>query len=120
MPMPGRGIEELPADVVDLSPHFADFADTALAVARLDLVISVDTAVAHLAAALGKPVWLLLPIWPDWRWILGRDDSPWYPGMRLFRQRSLNDWSVVLDALRMCLSSVVHHPLVGGITGPQL
>ena len=70
-------------------------AETAAAIARLDLVISVDTAVAHLAGALARPVWLLLPHLSEWRWLLGRDDSPWYPTMRLFRQQSPVDWSAV-------------------------
>jgi hypothetical protein len=64
--------------IVDLSPHFGDLADTAAAIAKLDLVISVDTAVAHLAGALGKPVWILLAFSPDWRWLLEREDSPWF------------------------------------------
>jgi hypothetical protein len=72
--------------LIDLSDRITDFADTAALIEQLDLVISVDTAVAHLAGALAKPVWLLLPYAPDWRWLLDRDDSPWYPTMRLFRQ----------------------------------
>ncbi len=63
----------------DLAPALGDFADTAAVVENLDLVVSVDTAVAHLAGALGKPVWLLLPYVPEWRWLLDREDSPWYP-----------------------------------------
>ena len=82
--------------VTDLSERFHDFADTAGAIEALDLVISVDTAVAHLAGALGKPVWLLLPFVPDWRWLLDRDDSPWYPTMRLFRQARRGDWNEVV------------------------
>jgi len=70
----------------DNTATLADMADTAALIANLDLVISVDTAVAHLAGAMGKPVWLLLPFAPDWRWFLARPDSPWYPTMRLFRQ----------------------------------
>ncbi len=70
-----------------------DFADTAALAAEMDLIVAVDTAVAHLAGALGREVWVLLPHSPDWRWLLGRDDSPWYPTMRLFRQRRPNDWS---------------------------
>jgi len=74
----------------------ADFAETAAIIEQLDLVIAVDTSVAHLAGGLGKPVWLLLPFSPDWRWLLGRDDSPWYPGMRLFRQPAIGDWTSVV------------------------
>jgi len=76
-----------------------DFADTAALIAQMDLVICVDTSIAHLAGAMGKPVWLLLPFAPDWRWMLGRDDSPWYPTMRLFRQTRSGDWDDVLDAV---------------------
>ena len=71
---------------------------------NLDLVISVDTSVAHLAGTMGKPVWLLLPHVPDWRWLLDREDSPWYPTMRLFRQQKPGDWDVPLDRLRSALS----------------
>lgn len=81
--------------ITDLSPWLADFAETAAAVAHLDLVISVDTSVAHLAGALGQPTWLMLPHAPDWRWQLEREDSPWYPTMRLFRQRKTGDWCCV-------------------------
>src|SRR5207248_7794855 len=77
--------------LVDLGPHLDEFADTAAAVSCLDLVISVDTAVAHVAGALAKPVWVLLPFAPDWRWLLARDDSPWYPTMRLYRQSAPGD-----------------------------
>ena len=83
--------------VTDLAPDLGDFADTAAAIANMDLVISVDTAVAHLAGALGTMVWTLLPFNPDWRWMLGRDDSPWYPSMRLFRQEKRKDWEGVIE-----------------------
>jgi tetratricopeptide (TPR) repeat protein len=83
----------------DLTPELADFADTAALIGALDLVIAVDTSVAHLAAALGKPVWLMLPFAPDFRWLLEREDSPWYPGMRLFRQQRLGDWDGVIARL---------------------
>lgn len=82
--------------IIDLAPELEDFAATAAAIAGLDLIISVDTAVAHLAGALGKQCWLLLPFAPDWRWLLNRNDSPWYPSLRLFRQDHPGDWSGVL------------------------
>ncbi len=87
-------------EVVPLGREFRDFADTAAAVSLLDLVISVDTAVAHLAGALAKPVWILLPYSADWRWLLDRDDSPWYPTARLFRQAAIGDWDGVLERVR--------------------
>ena len=78
----------------------ADFADTATLAAAMDVVVSVDTSAAHLAAALGRPTWILLPFAPDWRWLLVRDDSPWYPSVRLFRQPEPGDWDSVLDRVR--------------------
>jgi tetratricopeptide (TPR) repeat protein len=96
-------------NVIDTGPELTDFADTAALIANLDLIISVDTAVAHLAGAMGKPVWLLLPFAPDWRWMLYRDDTPWYPTMRIFRQSRPGDWDGVLvdiaRALKTLLSS---------------
>jgi tetratricopeptide (TPR) repeat protein len=80
-----------------------DFAETAALVAQLDLVICVDTSVAHLAGAMGKQVWLLLPFAPDWRWMLERQDSPWYPSMRLFRQQRAGDWDEVLERVNTAL-----------------
>ena len=79
--------------LIDWTAELTDLADTAGLIANLDLVISVDSAVAHLAGAMGVPVWLLLPKAPDWRWLLDREDSPWYPTMRLFRQETLGDWT---------------------------
>lgn len=90
------GLAELGTDVIDLAPLLSDFAETAAAVAALDLVISVDTSVAHLAGALGRPVWVLLPYALDWRWLRDRADSPWYPTMRLFRQEKPMAWDGVL------------------------
>jgi tetratricopeptide (TPR) repeat protein len=89
--------------VSDLSPELTNFSETAAAIANLDLVIAVDTAVAHLAGALGRPVWVLLPFNPDWRWLVGRDDSPWYPTARLFRQTAPGDWGGAITALRAAL-----------------
>jgi tetratricopeptide (TPR) repeat protein len=83
--------------LVDYTGDINDFSDTASFMENLDLVISVDTAVAHLAGAMGKPVWTLLPFSPEWRWLLDREDSPWYPTMRLFRQSSRGDWKSVID-----------------------
>ncbi|MGF7176494.1 glycosyltransferase family 9 protein [Azospirillum doebereinerae] len=90
---------EAPFDrlVVDPMGEVRDFADTASIVDRLDLVISVDTSVAHLAGALGKPVWLLSRFDGCWRWLAGREDSPWYPGLRVFRQLRLEDWAPALE-----------------------
>ena len=80
-----------------------DFADTAGLIEALDLVITVDTSVAHLAGAMGKPVWIMITANPDWRWGLHRTDSPWYASARLFRQARLDDWDSVLDAVRLAL-----------------
>jgi tetratricopeptide (TPR) repeat protein len=87
-------------EIVDLTAHLTDFTETAALVSCLDLVITVDTSVAHLAGALGCPTWILLPYTPDWRWLLDRDDSPWYPTVRLFRQTATRDYSDVLDRVR--------------------
>jgi Flp pilus assembly protein TadD len=83
--------------LIDFMDEVQDFSDTAALIENLDLVISVDTSVAHLAGAMGKPVWTLLQYSPDWRWMLDREDSPWYPTMRLFRQPSLGDWESVIE-----------------------
>jgi ADP-heptose:LPS heptosyltransferase len=92
------------AGVTNLGQEFQDCTDAAAAILSLDLVISVDTMVAHLAGALGKPVWTLLSTEADYRWLLGREDSPWYPTMRLFRQARPGDWREVMarvaEALR--------------------
>jgi hypothetical protein len=89
--------------LVDWTAELADFADTAALIANLDLVITTDTSVPHLAGALGKPVWTLLCFVPEWRWLLGWDDSPWYPTMRLFRQRSFGDWGDVVSRVTQAL-----------------
>jgi len=89
------------AGVLHTGDALADFSDTAALCVLVDLVISVDTSVAHLAGALGSPVWVLLTWVPDWRWLLDRDDSPWYPSMRLFRQKARGDWNGVLERLEL-------------------
>jgi tetratricopeptide (TPR) repeat protein len=88
------------AKITNLAPFTGDMADTAAQIAYLDLVISIDTSVAHLAGALGKPVWVLLCHTPDWRWLLDREDSPWYPTARLFRQPKPGDWPSVIEKAR--------------------
>jgi ADP-heptose:LPS heptosyltransferase len=80
-----------------LGEELEDFADTAAVVSLLDLVISVDTAVAHLAGALGRPVWILVPFSSDWRWMRDREDSPWYPTARLFRQGWPDSWTELVE-----------------------
>lgn len=92
-----------PANFVDLGPDIHDFADTAAILAQLDLVISVDTSVAHLAGALGRPVWIILPWVPDWRWMMVRNDSPWYPTARLFRPSHPTDSEGVFRQLETAL-----------------
>jgi hypothetical protein len=96
--------------VVQLGQELNDFSDTAAIVAMLDLIITVDTSVAHLAGAMGKPVALLLPFSPDYRWLLDRTDSPWYPTMRLFRQTALGDWDGLVERLRRELVDVARRP----------
>ena len=83
-----------------LGTGLKDFGDTAVALSQLDLLVSVDTALVQLAGALGRPVWTLLPFAPEWRWVLNRDSSPWYPTMRLFRQTRPGDWDDVAAELR--------------------
>ena len=87
--------------------HLTDFVETAALVTCLDLVISEDTSIAHLAAALGKPTWILLPYTPDFRWLLDRDDSPWYPSVRLFRQSEGRNYAEVLNRVRRELGAAI-------------
>jgi tetratricopeptide (TPR) repeat protein len=92
-------------NLIDLAPHLTDFADTAAALAALDLLITVDTAIAHLAGAMLRPVWMLNRVDTDWRWQLDRTDCPWYPSLRLFRQSTPGDWLPVIEALRTALAA---------------
>jgi hypothetical protein len=100
------------SDIVDLTAHLADFAETAALISCLDLLITVDTSVAHLSGALGRPTWILLPYAPDYRWLLDREDSPWYPTARLFRQDASRDYTRVVDRVRCELQSRIdaHRP----------
>jgi len=104
-----RQLETLPQGltIIDHMNYVQDFADTAAFIANLDLVIGVDTSVVHLAGAMGKPVWVLSRFDGCWRWLLNREDSPWYPTMRLFRQPSMGDWLSVIENVRAALTSRV-------------
>jgi tetratricopeptide (TPR) repeat protein len=99
----GKRSGECPDWVTDLSPKLANLTDTASALQSLDLLISVDTSVVHLAGAVGCPTWMLTPFSPDWRWMLERDDSPWYPDLTLFRQQTKGDWLPVIARIRKAL-----------------
>ncbi|MCW2249563.1 Flp pilus assembly protein TadD [Azospirillum fermentarium] len=94
-------------DLIHVGQRLSTFADTAAILENLDMVISVDTSVVHLAGAMAKPVWALLPLVPDWRWMLGRHDSPWYPTLRLYRQPRLGDWGAVIAEVRAHLRAIV-------------
>jgi uncharacterized protein (TIGR03032 family) len=100
-----QDLAALPADipVQDLAPWLHDFGDLAILLDQLDLIVTVDTAVAHLAGALGKPVWVLLSAVPDWRWGLAGEETPWYPTMRLFRQTRAGDWAAVIQRVAQAL-----------------
>jgi hypothetical protein len=95
------------ANVLHVGEELGDLADTAAVISLLDLVVSADTSVVHLAGALGRPVWILVPLAADFRWLLRREDSPWYPTARLFRQPQLGDWDSVLERVRRELASFV-------------
>jgi tetratricopeptide (TPR) repeat protein len=93
--------------LIDWTKDLHDFSDTAALVANLDLVITIDSSVAHLAGAMGKPTWVLLPFAPDWRWLLDRQDSPWYPQLRLLRQSIARDWPGVVRRVREALEPLI-------------
>jgi ADP-heptose:LPS heptosyltransferase len=90
-------------DLRTLSPAIKDFTDTLAIIQALDLLITVDTSVAHLAGAAGRPVWVLVPAYLEWRWLTDRTDSPWYPSMRLFRQQESGEWGTVIEEVRAAL-----------------
>jgi Flp pilus assembly protein TadD len=95
------------APLLNLGAAIGDFDDTMAIIEMLDLVVTVDTSVAHLAGAMGKPVWILLPYAPDWRWLLGRNDSPWYPTARLFRQNEQRTWDSVVERVHIALGQTL-------------
>jgi ADP-heptose:LPS heptosyltransferase len=111
-------LRELPA-IIDLTAELGDFADTAALLSCLDVIITVDTSVAHLAGALARPTWILLPYAPDYRWLLDREDSPWYPTVRLFRQDESRDYAGVLDKVRAELSALVSERPASKASGPM-
>lgn len=90
--------------MTDLTEDLKDFGETAAVIANLDLVITVDTAIGHLTGALGRPVWIMLPKASDWRWLLKRSDSPWYPTARLFRQETPGAWDPVVQGVASALT----------------
>ena len=92
--------------IADWGPYLDGFGDTAAAMEAIDLVITVDSAMAHLAGALGRPVWLMLKYAPDWRWAAAGDTTPWYPTLRLFRQQEPGDWSGVVDRVAQALDDL--------------
>ena len=98
---------DTPLEIIDLAPEINDFSDTAAIIANLDLVICVDTSVAHLAGALGCPTWVMLYNGPDWRWQLEREDSPWYPSLRLFRQVPGEKWPAVVERVARALEKTL-------------
>jgi Flp pilus assembly protein TadD len=105
---PGEQAKQPPPgmNLIDLGPQLHDLADTAAVMSLLDLIITTDTSIPHLAGALARPVWVMLQFLPDWRWLLKRDDSPWYPTMRLFRQTTRGDWHAVIERVAASLAAL--------------
>ena len=111
-PVPDADRETMQAfsGMTDLSDDLTDFGETAALIENLDLVITVDTAMGHLAGAMAKPVWIMLPKASDWRWMLEREDSPWYPTARLFRQAKPGEWDPVLTRVTDALAAELRQP----------
>ena len=105
-----KQIDQFGIEVENVADYLENFADTAAAIENLDLVISVDTAVLHLAAAMGKPTWALIQFSPDWRWLLNRSDSPWYPTLKLCRQKKYADWKDVFKEVTEELKIIKQKP----------
>jgi hypothetical protein len=114
---PGDAAAFETSGIAHFGSELLDMDDTAALCACMDLVIAVDTSVAHLAGALGLPVWVLLPHMPDWRWLLDRNDSPWYPSARLYRQQRAGDWSAPLAQVREQVQAGMEFGRFGAPTG---
>ena len=110
---PSAELKNAATPILDYTEELHDFLDTATLIGALDLVISVDTAVVHLAGALGKPVWMLNRFDTCWRWLMEREDTPWYPTLRLFRQPRFRDWEPVVHSVAAELSRVVKERVAG-------
>ena len=112
-PMPARDLAHISAfaHMTDLSAELTNFGETAALIENLDLIVTVDTSMGHLSGALGKPVWILIPKASDWRWMLDRSDTPWYPSARLFRQDKPGAWEPVIASIRSALSEELAKPL---------
>ncbi|MBF0189304.1 MAG: hypothetical protein HQL50_15375, partial [Magnetococcales bacterium] len=113
----GKSGDAFPEQLHDWGEAIEDFSDTAAAMSVLDHIITIDTAGAHLAGALGRPVSTLLPLAPDWRWYLDRDDSPWYPSMRLYRQQQPGCWQEPVAALTSDLADTLGVEVASGTAG---
>jgi hypothetical protein len=118
-PMPARDWETMQRfpGMTDLSEDLKDFGETAALIENLDLVVTVDTSMGHLAGALGKAAWILIPKAADWRWMLDREDSPWYPSVRLFRQQKPGAWDEPMRRLRSALQTLLAGSLVESAAG---
>ena len=107
-PRPGdAAVLRTRGNVLDAGPELKSFSDSAALLSHIDLLITVDTSMAHLAGALGRPAWVLLPRVPDWRWLLDRNDSPWYPSLRLFRQTDAATWPPVVQLVKQTLQTMI-------------
>jgi len=107
-------LEHCGAQVTHFGPELTDFLESAGLASQMDLVIAVDTSVAHLCATIGRPIWILLAYVPDWRWLLDRDDNPWYPSARLFRQDETRDWPSVIQRVEAALRDFLKTHPAGG------
>jgi hypothetical protein len=118
-PMPARDLPFISqfASMTDLSEELTNFGETAALIENLDMIVTVDTSMGHLAGALGKPVWIMIPKAADWRWMLDRSDTPWYPSARLFRQDKPGAWTPVIESLRAALVQELATPQMAEAAG---